>query len=137
MREYIGEQFMHKGFNIKLIQDPDADDPLGCGADSSLFIVTTRNRHFEELHEGRDAKQCMEDKELRAKYWVFPVNAYIHSGVALSLGTEYPFNCPWDSGHIGFISRPKANGATAHAKQRSAVQRSKPQPAISKHGTNT
>ena len=29
--------------------------------------------------------------------------AYVHSGVAFSLGNSYPFNCPWDSGPCGVI----------------------------------
>jgi hypothetical protein len=28
---------------------------------------------------------------------------YDHSGIYLSTTTEYPFNCVWDSGHVGFI----------------------------------
>ena len=33
-------------------------------------------------------------------YEVFPLQAYIHGGVALSLGS---FPCPWDSGHVGWV----------------------------------
>jgi hypothetical protein len=35
---------------------------------------------------------------------VFPVFAYIHSGVSLSLGrTTYPFSCGWDTSMKGFM----------------------------------
>ena len=37
---------------------------------------------------------------------VFPVFAYIHSGVALSVA---PFSCPWDSGQIGYATVSKAD----------------------------
>ncbi len=37
-------------------------------------------------------------------YFIFPVYAYIHSGVALSLGNSgYPFNCRWDVSSTGFL----------------------------------
>jgi len=34
---------------------------------------------------------------------LLPLFMYDHSGIALSLGREYPFNCPWDSGQVGYI----------------------------------
>lgn len=42
---------------------------------------------------------------------VFPLYAYIHSGVALSLGnSEYPFSDRWDSGQVGFVYVSKDPG---------------------------
>lgn len=39
-----------------------------------------------------------------SNYWIFPVYAYIHSGISLSLGnSEYPFNCNWDTSMRGYI----------------------------------
>ena len=39
-------------------------------------------------------------------YLVFPVFAYIHSGIALSTS---PFSCRWDSGQIGFAVLSRAD----------------------------
>lgn len=40
----------------------------------------------------------------RCGAYVLPVYMYNHSGIALSTGnSKYPFNCQWDSGHLGFI----------------------------------
>jgi hypothetical protein len=37
-------------------------------------------------------------------YWIFPVFAYIHSMVILSLSdSSYPHTCPWDTSFRGFI----------------------------------
>jgi hypothetical protein len=33
---------------------------------------------------------------------VVPLYLYRHSGDSISLGREYPFDCPWDSGCMGF-----------------------------------
>jgi hypothetical protein len=38
---------------------------------------------------------------------VLPVHIYRHSGTALSTTMNYPFNCRWDSGTIGFIVATK------------------------------
>ena len=43
-------------------------------------------------------------EEHKDTHWVFPVYAYVHSAVALSLA---PFSCPLDSGQSGFILIPK------------------------------
>lgn len=34
---------------------------------------------------------------------VMPVYMYEHSGIWLSLGRDYPFNCPWDAGTLGIM----------------------------------
>lgn len=52
---------------------------------------TTISPYFEPDHESRI---------------IFPVYAYIHSGIALSTA---PFSCPWDSGRIGYASIKKAD----------------------------
>lgn len=101
-REYIAETFEHAGYRVQIIADQDARSPEEYG-DDGLFIVTTRNRSFELLHDGDDARECFENKALCAKYWIFPLRAYVHSGVALSLYGGYPFNDQWDSGQIGFV----------------------------------
>ena len=118
------ETFKHNGYTIQIVQDEDAQSPEDWG-DDGIFIVTTRNRYFEVLHDKQDAKACMEDKDLCKKYWVFPVNAYIHSGVALSLGAEYPFNDQWDSGQIGFVFCAKSEWKyrTRNTKRCSSAQK--------------
>lgn len=34
---------------------------------------------------------------------ILPLFLYDHSGISMSTGREYPFNCPWDSGQVGYI----------------------------------
>jgi hypothetical protein len=94
--------FTYNGYTVHIEQDTDVESPDQYG-DNGLFLVTTRNRHFELLHDSKDAQALIEDKGFCKRYWVFPVRAYIHSGVALSLYSEYPFDDQWDSGQIGFV----------------------------------
>jgi hypothetical protein len=32
-----------------------------------------------------------------------PLYLYDHSGISISTGQGYPYNCPWDAGQIGFV----------------------------------
>ena len=34
---------------------------------------------------------------------ILPLNLYDHSGISMSTGRQYPFDCPWDSGQVGWI----------------------------------
>ena len=74
------------------------------GIFENLFtLYFASNRYVsgdERIREGYE----QHDFEQSGAYLAFPVYAYIHSGVALSIN---PFSCPWDSGQIGFavISR--------------------------------
>ena len=34
---------------------------------------------------------------------IMPLYLYDHSGISISTSREYPFNCPWDSGQVGFV----------------------------------
>ena len=50
-------------------------------------------------------------KKLYDGFWFFPVYAYIHSGVALSLSRNgYPFTCGWNTSFKGFILVERVKG---------------------------
>ena len=96
--------FTHAGLEVSLEQDLDAESPAEYG-DDQVFIVTTRNREFQVIPDGYDCATIGEetaDGEY-GDFHVYPLRAYVHSGVSLSLGNSYPFDCPWDSGQIGFV----------------------------------
>lgn len=83
---------------------------------TDIFLVYD-HRQFCIEREGFDAKEIFEYLQNCAdsstidlrnddydKYWIFPVYAYIHSGVSLSLGKDtYPFTCKFDTSMQGFI----------------------------------
>lgn len=94
---------------IRIFTDDDADEPnqWGSDTDAAVLLVTTANPHFAvhpETRYGKLTAEDLQDPELYAEvsktYRMFPLYAYIHSGVALSMGD---FSCPWDSGRIGFV----------------------------------
>ena len=100
--------FIHAGYRVTIQQDTDAQSPEDWGNDD-LFLVAS-HRQFDVRRKGFD---CDADtpKEHKADYHVLPLIAYIHSGVALSLGSDsYPFNDAWDAGQVGWVLVQKRAG---------------------------
>ena len=54
------------------------------------------------------------EEEMQKTHYLFPVYAYVHGGVALSLE---PFNDPWDSGRSGTIAIPREWGDEAATRK--------------------
>jgi predicted nucleic-acid-binding Zn-ribbon protein len=102
------ETLEHAGYTIHIYQDTDAQSPDEWGSED-VFLITTRNRYFEVERKGFTMDGCR-DGEYNEDYHVLILNAYIHSGVALSLGREYPFNDQWDSRQIGYVLVKKRCG---------------------------
>ena len=82
-------------FELRIVQDefPMSPDEWG---DDCCFIIAKSERELwirgeEDIEDYKDT------------HHIYPLFAYIHSGIALSLGREYPFNCKWDSGQIGYV----------------------------------
>lgn len=122
-------------YRVRLVPDEISDGgPWGDDQDSaegnySRFITNT-GRYMGSFGFGRKARVTLANytqgaenlaevmrnirKSLPGKGWsLYPVNAYIHSGIALSLGRGYPFDDPWDSGLGGILclrsDDPKGN----------------------------
>ena len=97
------------GYEVRyLVQDDDPESPNEF-CDNELFLVHY-HRDFcirqgniiteEETREWYQGKKISQAKN----YHIFPVTAYIHSGVALSLSSDkYPFNDRWDVSHVGLV----------------------------------
>jgi len=99
------EDIYYKGYKIRIREDEDADSPDDWG-DDSLFLVYD-HRQFSVKREGFEPIDIYESGlAYEKKYWIFLVEAYIHSGVRLSLfsGTK---QCRWDSSVSGYILASK------------------------------
>lgn len=119
----------YKGFTIDIINDEHYDEtPNTWNEDYFLvydhgqFDVRVEGFKPKEIFNHLEAKQALTDENLSnedREYWerqfeyydnysknyhIFPVNAYIHSGVALSLSNNsYPFNDRWDVSTSGYF----------------------------------
>lgn len=99
---------VYKGLTIKIYPDTDAQSPDDWG-NEDLFLITTNNRYFVVERKGFTLDGCR-DGEYKKDYHCLPLIAYIHGGVALSLGRGGQFSCPWDSGQIGYVLVKKRQG---------------------------
>ena len=112
------------GLTIKVYQDDHYDTPDTEG-DDRLFLVhyhrdcwiEAPRKIIEEadlamLYRGEKAEHL---ERIQKEYHVFPVSAYIHSGVQLSLqgGNFHPFDEQgWDTSHVGAVFVSKAEWRT-------------------------
>lgn len=101
MEEYV----YYKGYKIKIMQDEFAESPDDW-EDEDLFLIYD-HRSFTVKRKGFEPIDIYESGlAYEKKYWIFPVEAYIHSGVHLSLfsGTKQYM---WDSSVSGYILASK------------------------------
>ena len=100
------EDIYYKGYKIKIREDEDTDSPDDWG-DENLFLVYD-HRQFTVKRKDFEPQDIYENGLAYEKnYWIFPVEAYIHSGVSLRLfnGTK---QCRWDSSVSGYILASKS-----------------------------
>lgn len=118
----------HGNYNLGDKHSYDADDcmkALACEASPDIEekIDRLEDTIYSKLWDraSRLGYKSLEDRYSYADSWVSPrVNAliesalsdgyvilplylYDHSGISMSVGRDYPFNCPWDSGQVGVI----------------------------------
>lgn len=103
----------YRGYRIAVEYDTDPQSPDDWGNDD-MFLVYD-HRQFFVKREGFNPDDIFEALEENKKtfdgYWFFPVYAYIHSGVSLSLGrNSYPFTDRWDVSFKGFALVKRMKG---------------------------
>jgi hypothetical protein len=120
MEEAI-EKINYKGKIIETFYDFNPLSPEDWRNDE-LFLVYD-HRDFTVKVKGFDPEDIFQyfqenpKKVLYEGYFVFPVYAYIHTGVCLSLGRDsYPFTCRWDTSFRGFVLCKKQKGCYTSKK---------------------
>jgi len=98
----------YKGYKIDIYHDDDPSDPREWG-NISKFIFFHSRYSIGDKHNYSTPDAFAEELEDRKKSrkippFVFPVYMYDHSGIGFSMSRDrYPYNCPWDSGQVGWI----------------------------------
>lgn len=100
------ETINYRGYEITTHYDQDAESPDQWG-NTDLFLVYD-HRQFNVERKGFEPQGIYEHLQAGNKtydnYYVFPLYAYIHSGVSLSVNNNsYPFTDRWDTSMSGFI----------------------------------
>ena len=104
------EQFEHAGLTIKLEPDEDRENPREWSNVGTMVCYHGRY-NLGDKHQILDSKAYSGwdevEEAIRAQYDVFgpviPLRLYDHSGISISTSNRWPYNCPWDSGQVGFI----------------------------------
>lgn len=85
---------------LKIIYDDDAQNPRKCF--DTLCTILSSDDRFADVHikSREELEQWKSDNPIVLE---FPLYAYEHSNVSLSISDDYPFNDKWDAGQIGII----------------------------------
>ena len=94
------EIIKYKGYEIEIHQDDDPESPNNWGDDERFVVFDHRQFYVER--KGFDPQIIFEDNEKCKGYHVFRCYAYIHSGVALSVGSHSFPDGQWDVSFKGF-----------------------------------
>lgn len=110
---YTAHTETYKGLTITITADEYPHSPDDWG-NTDAFIVYD-HRDFSVERKGFDPetiyKHLANGGKLFDGYHVFPLYAYIHSDVALSLRrSSYPFTCQWDTSLRGFVLVKRQKG---------------------------
>lgn len=108
------ETIDYRGYDIKIYQDEPHESPDDWGDDYAFIVYDHRDFYVER--DGFDPKEIFfrwkEGFKTFDGYWIFPLYAYIHGGVALSLSRSfYPFTCSWDTSFTGFALVRREKGS--------------------------
>lgn len=118
------KKIQHKGYEIELFYDSDADSPDVWGNEDNFIVYD--HRDFTVKRDGFDPSDIFETmqkgKKLFEGFFFFPVYAYIHSGISLSLGRTGVHSCPWDTSFKGFALIKKGKGSGTAEKAREIAQ---------------
>jgi hypothetical protein len=112
MTRDIIETIEYKGMNINVYPDDYTQSPEEWGNEDVCFWnreITVENKYINRnifgayiKHEDFDEYKD-EVKEVAKKYWIFGIDALIHSGIWLSMHNE-GMRCKWDtSDYVGCI----------------------------------
>jgi hypothetical protein len=118
-----------EGWEARYLVHDDGMDVDNPACESEAIFLVHYHRDFNVEHDNWIKKD--EVRQIYAgektghekKYWLFPVSAYIHSGVCLRLGkTSFEFDPGgWDTSHVGLLLVSRQEWKT-EAKARAAAQ---------------
>lgn len=110
---------VYKGYTIEVYRD-DGDDSPDSWADGSLFLVANHRDFYVKPPKGSTFDSVASD--YRKTHHAFPLEAYIHGGVSLSLagGGRFP-DRRWDVSQLGAVFVSKATLKSKAEARRAAL----------------
>lgn len=115
------EEHEYKGNEIRICYDTHAESPDIWENEDAFIVYDHRQFHVErkgfdpdDVWERYQTHKTYQQHYNGDNYWIFPLYAYIHSGVSLSLGGG---TCKWDTSMSGFVLVKRQKGWTySHEK---------------------
>ncbi len=116
------QEIEYRKHKIIISQDNYPSSPDDWGNDE-VFLVYD-HRDFCVKRKSFSPRDIFENGKLfQDNYHMFVVNAYIHSGISLSLGRKYLFNDRWDVSTTGYAVVKRVKGHTwTREKAREAAE---------------
>jgi len=115
MHDTLVEKLTHCGVEIEIHQDQMYDDSPDDWGNEDVFLVAF-HRDFDVRRDGfdkddirgilfEDWEKTERSKEIEKEYWVFGLEAYIHSDVVLSLVESHRLfpDRRWDVSYLGAV----------------------------------
>lgn len=103
----MSEQDSFEKYTYKIERDPEPPCPDEMEDDNAFFCAEARRyyRYVPKKFGSRYVSDIEKELDESGDYYTFPVYAYIHSGITVSMKG---FSCPFDSGQTGFYAVAKA-----------------------------
>ena len=113
------QEIDYKGYKIKIVQDEGFDSPNDWLNDERFLVF--EHRDFNIKREGFKPQDIYyyingANYPTYKDYYIFQVEAYIHSSVSLSLFNGIK-QCQWDSSVTGFVLIKKEDTTEEQAKE--------------------
>jgi hypothetical protein len=93
------EHIEYKGHTITIQHDDDPTNPR-TEYDNTSKMICWHNKYKLGDQHNWNVESFTEYQEQHPEHLYLPLYLYDHSGITISTG---PFNCPWDSGQVGWI----------------------------------
>ncbi len=113
------QEIDYKGYRIKIVQDEGFDSPNDWLNDERFLVFEHKN--FNIKREGFEPQDIYDyingaNYPIYKDYYIFQIEAYIHSGVSLRLFNGIK-QCQWDSSITGFVLIKKEDTTEEQAKE--------------------
>jgi len=86
--------------SVRLIRSEDPADPRTDGDSFGKMVCFHGRYRLGDKHQWESPEVFHESDEFRKALVKLPLYLYDHSGITMR---TYPFDCPWDSGQVGYI----------------------------------
>lgn len=110
------ETLEYKGYEIKIFRDDDSPESPREWDNLGEMVCFHSNYTLGDKHKytQEELVKIIKRKDVIA----LPLFLYDHSGITMSTGKSYPFDCPWDSGQVGYIFVTYENIKKEYSKKR-------------------